>query len=264
LRSILEQVYGPGRAVAMVSADLDFDTRETTTVVFDDNPVTRSTHRIEERSENMAAPAGEVGEPNIPGQAAVLDGGGESSYERTEEIVNYEVSETRQYIAAAPGQVIRLSTAVIIDNPGNDPFLEEQVIDLVNSAIGLDVDRGDTVSVQLLPFDTSWLDDLDSDQGGLIPEVTATPLLWTIIGAAVLLLALLALFFVMRARARRLEEEEELDALSLEDHLRKQAQQQADIIEPGETESKAQAIRKLAKDEPESVASLLKTWLAEE
>jgi len=100
--------------------------------------------------------------------------------------------------------------------------------------------------------------------GGLIPEVTATPLLWTIIGAAVLLLALLALFFVMRARARRLEEEEELDALSLEDHLRKQAQQQADIIEPGETESKAQAIRKLAKDEPESVASLLKTWLAEE
>jgi flagellar M-ring protein FliF len=264
LRSILEQVYGPGKAVAMVSADLDFDTRETTTVVFDDNPVTRSTHRIEERSENMAAPAGEVGEPNIPGQAAVADGGGESSYERTEEIVNYEVSETRQYIAAAPGQVIRLSTAVIIDNPGNDPFLEEQVIDLVNSAIGLDAERGDTVSVQLLPFDTSWLGDVDSDPGSLLPEVTATPLLWTIIGAAVLLLALLAVFFVMRSRARRLEEEEELDALSLEEHLRKQAIQQADKIEPGEAETKAQEIRRLAKEEPESVASLLKTWLAEE
>lgn len=263
LRSILEQVYGPGRAVAMVSADLDFDTRELTSVIFDDNTVPRSTHMIREESENIAAPQEEVGEPNIPGQAAVIGGGGDSTYMREEEIVNYEVSETREYIAAAPGQVIRLSTAVIIDNEGADPFLEEQVADLVNSAIGLDEARGDTLSVQLLPFDTDWI--VDPDPDALIPEELPIPLLWIIIGASVLLIVLLILFVVVRARKRRREEEErELDAMSLEEEMESRIIEESEKIEPGEAESKAKTIRKMAQDEPESVAGLLKTWLQEE
>jgi flagellar M-ring protein FliF len=260
LRSILEQVYGPGSAVAMVSADLDFNTMERTVVTFEDDPVTRSTHRIEERSENIAAAGEEVGEPNVPGQAAVIGGGGgDSLYERTEEIVNYEVSETREYIAAAPGQVVRLSTAVIIDSDGNDPFLEEQVIDLVNSAIGLDEARGDTVSVQLLPFDTDWV--VDPSEGIDAPEITAFPLLYAILAGVLVLIIMLILFSVMRKRAQRLEEDIDLEDYSLEEQL------QAKIIEdlePSEAENKAQQIRKMAKEEPESVADLLKTWLAEE
>ena len=60
LRSILERVYGPGRAVAMVSAELDFDTREQTSVTYD-NPINRSEQRIEERSEGMGLGLAEVG-----------------------------------------------------------------------------------------------------------------------------------------------------------------------------------------------------------
>ncbi len=263
LRSILEQVYGPGRAVAMVSADLDFDTRELTSVIYDDNPVPRSTHIIREESENIMPPQEEVGEPNIPGQAAVIGGGGDSSYLREEEIVNYEVSETREYIAAAPGQVIRLSTAVIIDNEGADPFLEEQVADLVNSAIGLDEARGDTLSVQLLPFDTTWIVDPDPDP--FLPETFPIPLLWIIIASSVLLLVLLVLFMIMRARKRRREEEErDYDAMSLEEEMESRIIEESEALEPGEAESKAKAIRKMAQDEPESVAGLLKTWLQEE
>lgn len=263
LRSILEQVYGPGRAVAMVSADLDFDTRELTSVIYDDDPVPRSTHMIREESENIMPPQEEVGEPNIPGQAAVIGGGGDSSYLREEEIVNYEVSETREYIAAAPGQVVRLSTAVIIDNEGADPFLEEQVADLVNSAVGLNEARGDTLSVQLLPFDTTWIVDPDPDP--FMPEEFPIPLLWIIIASLVLLMVLLVLFMVMRARKRRREEEErELDAMSLEEEMESMIVEEAQTVEPGEAESKAKSIRKLAQDEPESVAGLLKTWLQEE
>ena len=260
LRSILEQVYGPGRAVAMVSAELDFNTLERTVVTYEDDPVSRSTHRIEERSENVSVVGEEVGEPNVPGQAAVIGGGGgDSFYERVEEIVNYEVSETREYIAAAPGQVVRLSTAVIIDSDGNDPFLEGQVLDLVNSAIGIDEVRGDTVSVQLLPFDTDWI--IDPAEGIVAPEITAFPLLYAIIAGVLVLIIMLILFSVMRKRAQRLEDDIDLEDYSLEEQLKAHT---IEDLAPSEAESKAQQIRKMAKEEPESVAELLKNWLVEE
>ena len=263
LRSILEQVYGPGSAVAMVSADMDFDTREQTSIAYDgENAVPRSTHIIREESENIAPPAEEVGEPNIPGQAAVVGGGGDSSYLLEEEIVNYEITETREYIEAAPGQVMRLSTAVMVDNENNDPFLEEQVEQLVASAIGFDEARGDAVTVQIMPFDTTWIE----DPVPVTPvEEMPFPVLWLIIGAVVLLLLLLLLFLFLRAKAkRRAEEERELDAMALEQELESRAMEEKEELEPGEAESKAKSIRKLAQEEPESVASLLKTWLAEE
>ncbi len=260
LRSILEQVYGPGRAVAMVTAEMDFDVREQTTVAYDQEPVPRSTHRIEELSESMGAPAEEVAEPNIPGQAAVAGGGGESRYEHIEEIVNYEVGETREYIDAAPGQLITLSTAVIIDNDGGDPFMEQQVADLVVSAIGMNEARGDMLSVQMIPFDVT---DIFDPVPPVIPEEPTFPLLWAIIAAAAVLVLLLALFFILRARARRRSEEEEyeLDPLSLNDQMETRVEEE---VAEGEPERKAKAIRDMAKEEPESVAGLLKTWLAEE
>lgn len=263
LRALLEQVYGPGRAVAMVSAEMDFDAREQTSIVYDgENAVPRSTHMIREESENVAPPAEEVGEPNIPGQAAVAGAAGDSSYLLEEEIVNYEISETREYIEAAPGQIVRLSTAVMIDNEGDDPFLEEQVEQLVNSAVGFDEARGDAVTVQIMPFDTTWIEE---PEPAVPVEELPVPLSWLIIGAAILLLLVLVVFFVLRGRARRrAEEEREFDAMALEQELESRAREEAEQLEPGEAESKARAIRKLAQEEPESVAGLLKTWLTEE
>ncbi len=261
LRSILEQVYGPGRAVAMVSADLDFDFREQTNVAYENEPVPRSTHLVEEYSENIAPPAEEVGEPNVPGQAAVLDGGGDSTYEHREEIVNYEVGETREYVETAPGQVNNLSTAVIIDADGNDPFMAEQVTELVNSAIGINEARGDEVSVQMIPFDADAVID---PEPALPPEEAPIPLLWVIIAAAAALVLLLVLFLVLRARAKRRQEEYETDPLTLEDQFKSRAEEEMDEGEKSEAEQKAKLIRDMAKEEPESVANLLKTWLAEE
>ncbi len=263
LRSILEQVYGQGKAVAMVSADMDFDFHEQTSVAYQNEPVPRSTHLVEEYSENIAPPAEEVGEPNVPGQAAVLGEGGDSMHEYREEIVNYEVGETRDYIETAPGRINNLSTAVIIDADGNDPFMAEQVTELVNSAIGINEARGDMVSVQMIPFDAEAIID---PEPALPLEEAPFPLLWAIIGAVVVLLLLLILFFVMRARARRRreEEEDEMDPLSLENQMKSRVQQDEYETEASEAERKAKNIRDMAKEEPESVANLLKTWLAEE
>ncbi len=263
LRSILEQVFGPGRAVAMVTADLDFDTRERTVVAYDEDPVSRSTHRIEERSESTGPPAAEVGEPNIPGQAAVIAGGGDSSYDRIEEIVNYEVGETRDYISTAPGQVMRLSTAIVIDDDGNDPFVEGQVEALVNSAIGFNEVRGDNVTVHLLPFDATWIDEPIWDP---VPDPTEPvfPVSLPVMAAALsALIIIIIIFLVLRSRAKK-RERLELERMSLEKQMQEKMMEEGSEVDASEAESKAQSIRKLVKEEPESVASLLRTWLVEE
>ncbi len=260
LRSILEQAYGPGKAVAMVTAEMDFDVREQTNIAYNEEGVPRSTHRIEEESETIDAPAEEVGEPNIPGQAAAEGGGGETSYAHVEEIVNYEVGETREYIEAAPGQVTNISTAVMIDNDGDDPFMAEQVTELVGSAVGLDEARGDNLSVQMVPFEPPAV----VDEPPPVAEELPVPLSW-IIGALALLLILLAIFLILRARAKRRREEEayEMDPLNLEEQMQSRVDKEMEEV-PDEAENKAKAIREMAKEEPDSVANLLKTWLMEE
>ncbi|MEW5785223.1 MAG: flagellar basal-body MS-ring/collar protein FliF [Bacillota bacterium] len=254
LRAVLEQVYGPGSALAMVSAELDFDTRETTVITYDDEPVSRSTHLVEEHSEGTGVTAGETGEPNIPGYDGIAGGSGDYSYERIEEIVNYEISETREYIAAAPGQVMRLSTAIVIDRPTVSPAVAEQVSALVTSALGLDKARGDTVNVQMLPFETTWREGWDDAP---VETVLSIYYYWAA-GLVLLLVLLLGIILLSRlARSRRRAEEKLIG-------------ENTPVMEkPVETplteeEKWHKQVRRLADEEPAGVASLIKTWLVEE
>jgi flagellar M-ring protein FliF len=60
LRSFLERIYGPGRVVVMVSAALDFDKKELTSITYD-RPVSLSEQRIEERYEGGGGRSGRGG-----------------------------------------------------------------------------------------------------------------------------------------------------------------------------------------------------------
>lgn len=258
LRSVLERVYGPGKAVAMVSAELDFDSRERTTVSYD-SPLTRSEQRIEERSGGAGAFPAEVGESNIPGYAAIGGNNGDYSYERLEEIINYEIGETKEFISRAPGQLERLSVAVILDESAGNPAVASQIDNVMVSALGIDPLRGDTFSVQLIPFDNSWRDEFADDIVKPWFHFSLEPrLLIALAGGAVLLLILI---FASRAIKRTaylipqpvLMTTEEALTEAMEKRVPKEADQ-----------SKRQKARLMAEKEPENMARLLKTWLAEE
>ena len=254
LRSLLGLVFGPGRAVAMVSAELDFSTLERTVITYD-TPVNRSRQRVEERHEGTGGAPGEVGEANIPGYEAQLGTGGEYSYERIEETVNYEIGETKEFMASAPGQVQRLSAAVIVDE-GSDPGQVEQVTTLIANAIGFDAQMGDSISVQLLPFDTSWREDPSLEPPGEAPPAAGWPWrnLAVIAAAAVFLLILLALF-LRRSRQRRVEDEKIFRTAYLPESLQEE--------QPSAEKSKHEQLRQFADEKPESVAQVIQTWLAE-
>lgn len=257
LRSFLERIYGPGRVVVMVSAALDFDKKELTSITYD-RPVSLSEQRIEERYEGGGAGPAEVGESNIPGYAA-MDGNDDYRYERLEEILNHEISETREYLASAPGEVKRISVAVVLDAAAGNPEVIAQTNTVMQSALGIDPGRGDTFSVQLIPFDDSWKEEFAETPAdnellfGLEPGYLAA-----LAGGVVLLIFLIAAATVI---VRKLRREPQSGLLTTEAALTEAMDRQvAEEVDLG----KRQRVQQLGRDEPEKVAMLLKTWLAED
>lgn len=258
LKNYLEIVFGPENVVAMVSAELDFDRQEITSITYDQEPVERAIHRIQENEEGTRRPPEEVAEPNIPGYEAPYIYDGDFSRDYLEETINYEISEIQEYVTAAQGGVRRLSATVIINRDSISTFIGEDVTTLVGAAIGYDAERGDAIAVQAIPFDTS-VEDREREAA----EAAKTRI-QTIIGAVALFLMIAIIIALVVLRRRRkeeamemLEDAEELEGFDITELLEKE--------EPAEIEDDIRdKIRKVAESEPENVAYLLRTWLTEE
>lgn len=162
--ALLERSVGPGRADAMVTAELDYDEITTTQEIFDpDGQVARSVQTVEEEADlNERDPQNDVGVannlPNPDGQ----DGDAATTQEntaRTEETVNYEISRTVRNQLRRGGGIQRISIAVQVDGryetaddgtitylPRNQDELDD-LETLIRSAAGLSDERGDTISI---------------------------------------------------------------------------------------------------------------------
>lgn len=158
LQQMLDKVLGPGKAVVQVSADLDYDTRETTREVYLAAPtVTPLSEAISRElyGPGAAGAGGQLGvisptlTPYTPGQQR------DGDYLKEERTVNNALGKELSTEKAAPGGTNRLSIAVVLDANtlgATDPTVVQQ---LVASAAGVDAARGDVVKVDKLPFDTA-------------------------------------------------------------------------------------------------------------
>ena len=268
VQGMLERVFGPGRALALVTAELDFDSQETTVITYDESGVPRSSHLLEESFEGEGPVMEEVGESNYPGYVGVTPGG-ESSFERREETINYEIGESKQTTLTAPGKVIRMHTSVVIDNGEN--FLGadviQQVNNLVSAAIGFDAARGDLISVESMSFDRSFEEKMDTALAEMEQQQRREQLIrQAVLGGAVLVA--FVLFMLLWRRRRRLQSEEE-EAIpadrrpSLEQLLA--LEEKEDYLPEMSLESSPQVrARKMVETHPEVAVSVLRSWMVEE
>jgi len=169
ISQILSARVGAGNARVQVNVDLNSERQVIRQQSFDPaQRVVRSTETSEETDEDRDLAAGEVGvNGNIPPELA--DGatdatGTANTSERTREIVNYEIGKTESEIVKEPGDIQRVSVAVLVNGlynvqPDGGVEYEERspeelarLEDLVKSAVGFDESRGDTVSVDSLRF----------------------------------------------------------------------------------------------------------------
>lgn len=170
---LLSARVGQGQAVVEVAVDLVTESELVTERRLDPQGRVAVTTESESASGSESAAGGEVTvASNLPdGDAAGADGPQTRSQESRER-VDYQVSETRREVTRAPGDIRRLTVAVLVDGvrttaedgtvtwaPRGDAELAD-LRELVASAAGLDEGRGDVLtlkSLELMPPDAGEL-----------------------------------------------------------------------------------------------------------
>ncbi|MBI2877620.1 MAG: flagellar M-ring protein FliF, partial [Candidatus Tectomicrobia bacterium] len=174
IQSMLEQVLGPQKVIARVSAAMDFDRIERTEESYDpDTTVVRSEQRSNETSNGAGpVPMGVPGvQSNLPGGTPGSSSASPSQYKRENETINYEISKVTRHVIEPMGKIRRLSVAVLIDGkyrplpnkPGEQEYLPRSPEELsryqsiVKKAVGYSEERKDQVEVASFPFETTRL-----------------------------------------------------------------------------------------------------------
>jgi flagellar M-ring protein FliF len=274
LQSLLERVLGPGNVVTKVTAELNFDQKTVDTILFQphDTGITRSIQELEETFKGSGTtPSGVPGvTSNIPQyQAQTVTG--ESEWNRSESVRNYEISEIKERTVVAPGSVKRLSVAVVV-NRELDEDARQAIVNTVSAAIGYDADRNDIVTITGIAFDTSLIDAIKKQMEHEASPVDDSPARSTLIrnialggGGALLLLLFFVVFRRRPARAPSARPRVDVEA-ALAAAAELAAAEESREPDPAQEKRKRTRgeIEQAARQNPENVARLIKTWLQED
>ena len=273
---------GNSRFAVSVSAELNFDKQEADSETFepvvDGQGIARSTQSKKEQYVGDGGfPSSIVGgvpgtDSNIPGYQAVA--GTNSQYSKEENTTNYEINRTVKHNVVAPGSPKRISVGVFVDN------LQPQQVDAIKTAVraaaGLDLNRGDQVEVENMPFDNSQaLADIKRET-----KMEHDDLIVTIGKIGLLVLMAIGMLLFLRSLLKPKKEKqyvETMDELPEEPVMMPQVE---DIIttditaedlaraESARDAKKREAVRKevfeMANKNPENIAQIIKKWLSEE
>jgi flagellar M-ring protein FliF len=196
VQSLLDKILGPNRSSVQATVEMDWTQREITSNTYAPTEVAlRSSQIINESSTDGGTTGGVPGATsNLPTPVATTTGTGTSAYQRSEEILNYEVSQTQLHEIITPGKVNRVSVSVMVDNVSDAAQLTA-IKSAVEVAAGIDTTRGDQIVVESFAFDRTALDALTVElakqqQQELYLRIGMA------VGAALVVLAML--FFVLR------------------------------------------------------------------
>jgi flagellar M-ring protein FliF len=157
IQGLLDPIVGAGRSAVRVAAQVNFDQVERTQERFDPNPLVRSQTKSTETAEGSSSQPAAVGAGD---KAQVQPSTSQNRTQRQNEQATYEIARTVEKVVVAPGEVRRLSVAVLLDIPAVNgqrtprPAEElERIKRLVASAAGIRADRQDELEVVQVPFD---------------------------------------------------------------------------------------------------------------
>jgi flagellar M-ring protein FliF len=284
IQDILTPILGYGKVRAKVSADIDFTLSEQTRELYNpDLPAIRSEQRMEEKrkvSTENAGVAGALsnqasGKKNQPQEitksATTQQGAGASDF-RVQSTKNFELDKTISHTKNQPGRIKRLSVAVLVDNrqkvnPNTgkleDVALSKDEIEkiklLVTDAVGLNMNRGDSLNV----INSNFVKPLAIEP---IPSVTIwqQDWFWTLIkqfsgGMFLLVLVLGVLRPMLKSLAGQktlLNNEGNNDPNTLANKVPGQIPNMSD-----DYDTSMNMVRSLAGKEPKKVAQVVKTWV---
>ena len=158
---LMDAHFGFGNAVVEVSLDIVQDSEAIFEKRFDPKGrVAISTQTVETNNMSNSTDQAVVGvASNVPDKSGSESGKSESKNSEVKETVNYEVSEINREILKSPGEIRRMSVAVLINSASinsDQTTLDENILKdietLVSSAVGFDAERGDNITIKAMNF----------------------------------------------------------------------------------------------------------------
>ena len=255
VEAVLTPHLGPGRVRVRVAADLRTEREVRREERFDPrDTVIRSRQVIDEteRSRENANEDPVTVEQNLP-EAEVfgnVNARNQNEMERSEQLLNYEISSVRSEQVIEPGEIERLSVSVVVDHAremnaeglmeprARTPEEMARLENLVKSAVGFSGQRGDVVTIESLPFA-----DLDATmpRSGTanVGEAIVANMDSIVRAAALLALGVIVIFAVVRPALDRalptVRAEQTMEAATLEHVPQVTAESGGEAIEGGET-----------------------------
>jgi len=180
ITSLVAPIVGAGNVTAQVNIDIDFTRREISQEIVDPKtsaPVSeQSSLNITAKKDAIGIPGAIANEPpqepviqqqNQAGVATNANNGEQEQFQTksSTELKNYENSKTYETVKNRSNVITRIDAALLVrDKKTLDPDTQavvhepisqevlEQIENLVKSAIGIQVDRGDTLTITSQPF----------------------------------------------------------------------------------------------------------------
>lgn len=304
IEQMLIKVLGPEKVVARVTADMDFSQSERQEEAYDPSGQVIRSERVVEEGSGQSQRSGIPGVvSNLPADPKLLaaERGDSTNASHRESLKNYEVSKSVSKTTSPRGKLLRLSVAVLVDSKyaqvasattastgdaapaaqpvstsaeenGIDPSMLSQIESIVRSAVGFDSDRGDTLSVEAIPFKKS-----DIDLSSQMDSKAMQDLIFNVIfKAAPVLFVVLFFIFMVRPLVKFLitptEAEVDLTRLlptgiaELERELeteRSKAKLPAfeSVVDLEQLEEMVAENSRIVKEHPQQAALLIRYWL---
>lgn len=284
----LESIYGKDKVKVKIDADLNFDSQENDAQTYYENkgnandtknPVIVSQQDQESTNSEPQNNSGSTIDNNANSNT-ITNGNGNSTSSSKNVTTNYDVSNEKTKTVKAPGYINRLTVSVVVDGKVS-ANTQSTLTNVVGNAVGFNQQRGDSISIEGLPFDTTAETNAKKALKEMQQEKDAANkrklYIAVGIGVGILLLAIItAVILIIRKRRQAAEEEdeEELDEdldntqnldVVVGDDTKKQKTKFAPIDFEGEEDEQSHLeseIKKYASTKPEQVVDIVKAWLS--
>jgi flagellar M-ring protein FliF len=293
LQGLLDVTIGAHRSAVRVASTMDFDANSTETESFAPQGTVRSSQSEREALNGNVQPRnGAAGVPGtttnvVPTYQGTQNQQNNGRYTKSKTTTNYEVTKALAKHVDAPGKVTRLSVAVLVNAPAPatgssaNPVLAgvsatdvAKIRNAVVAAAGIDLARGDQVSVEAIPF-AATAESLAGGRSTTSTTIFGLPTVPFIARLAIVGIAAagFGLAFVRRRNFRPSAELPTFDSSlaeelpSFEEHpmldgtpsIAAPIRSAADLTR----EQMIEYVTTVAQENPDSIAKLVKLWLAE-
>ena len=279
-QTMLDQVLGPGKGIVRVSAELNFQKYSKSSETYDPNMVAIVSEQRTEGSNSASKKSAENAEDRQDDRSEVT-------------VTNYEVSKTVESLQEAVGTIKRLSVAVLLDGTykmiegtgGKQEMIYEQrpqeeidrLSGIVKNAVGYSSDRNDQVEIVNIAFDKTYL----TEQQESLDQQYSRDFYYDIGKKVLVVAALILAFLYLRRRlkkffaglsrviqpiARPTPTPYRSVSVSSPPEAQDMTPQEFEVPEISSDKRQIKLVdrmQKVAKEEPEEIAKVIKTMMVE-